>query len=86
MKHYVFFLIFITCSSLTALHAQNETDLKLIFEKAMIQAELQVENQLSPTGLLKIDIVKNNFFSSETFQKWEGFTINYINKKETWQT
>ena len=64
-------------------NAQTNNDLKLIFEKCMIQAELQAEYQQTPSGLLKVNVVKNNFFSSNLFKKWEGYTINYINSSET---
>ena len=80
----IFTILF--CSSFCffmKVNAQTNNDLKLIFEKCMIQAELQAEYQQTPSGLLKVNVVKNNFFSSNLFKKWEGYTINYINSSET---
>ena len=83
MKKILTILFCSVCCFYMKVNAQTNNDLKLIFEKSMIQVELQAEYQKGPTGLLKIDVVKNNFFSSNLFKKWEDFTINYINSSET---
>ena len=82
MKKILTTFFFISSCFLMAVNAQTDNDLKLIFDKCMIQAELQSANQQSPSSTLKIDIVKNIFFNNKLYNQWEDYAVNHIDNSK----